>query len=91
MTLAADVIFVAGVPLFVAYSRMIKFPTVEFLPRHTARQLTTSLKKILYLYARGGFLVCLCLMFREFEPVEELVSLVEVHTTAAREQMGLIG
>ena len=68
----------------------IKFTTVEFLPRRTARQLANSLKKVLYLYAQGGFIVRLCLMDREFEPVKDLVPIVEINTTAAREHVGLI-
>ena len=72
------------------HSRKIKFTTVEFLPRRTARQLANSLKKVLYLYARGGFIVRLCLMDREFEPVKDLVPIVEINTTAAREHVGLI-
>ena len=90
VTIGADVMFVAGVPFFVTYSRKIKFTTGEFLPRRTARQLATSLKKVLCLYARGGFIVRLCLMDREFEPVKDLVPLVEINTTAAREHVGLI-
>ena len=82
--------FVAGVPFFVTYSRKIKFTTAEFLPRRTARQLANSLKKVLFLYARGGFVVRLCMMDREFEPVKDLVPLVEINTTAAREHVGLI-
>ena len=72
------------------HSRKIKFTTVEFLPRRTARQLANSLKKALYLYARGGFIVRLCLLDREFEPVKDLVPIVEINTTAAREHVGLI-
>ena len=72
------------------HPRKIKFTTVEFLPRRTARQLANSLKKVLYLYARGGFIVRLCLMDREFEPVKDLVPIVEINTTAAREHVGLI-
>ena len=41
VTIGADVMFVAGVPFFVTYSRKIKFTTAEFLPRRTARQLSS--------------------------------------------------
>ena len=81
---------VAGVPFFVKYSRKIKFTTGEFLPRRTTRQLANSLEKVPCLYTRGGFVVQLCLMDREFEPVKDLVPLVEINTTAAREDVGLI-
>ena len=57
VTIGADLMCVAGVQFFVMHSRKIKFTTVEFLPRRTVRQLANSLKKILYLYARGGFIV----------------------------------
>ena len=36
------------------------------------------------MYARGGFLVYLCPMDREFEPVEDLIPLVEGSTIAIR-------
>ena len=49
-----------------------------------------AVKDVLYLYARGGFIVRLCLMDREFEPVKDLVPIVEINTTAAREHVGLI-
>ena len=82
--------FVVGVPFFVTHSRKIKVSTVELLPTRTARQLANSLKKILYLYARGFFVVRLCMMDREFEPVKDVVPLVEINTMAARERMGLV-
>ena len=82
--------FVAGVPFFVTYSGKIRFTTVEFLPRRTARQLANFLKKVLFLYARGFFVVRLFLMDREFEPVKDLVLLIEINITAAREHVGLI-
>ena len=56
VTNGADVMFVAGVQLFVTHSRKIKFTTIDFLPRMTARQLANSLKKVLYVYARGFLL-----------------------------------
>ena len=43
VTSGADVMFVAGVPFFVTYSRKTKFTTIKFLPRQTARQLANSL------------------------------------------------
>ena len=72
------------------HSRKVKFTTVEFLPRKTAGQLANSLKKVLNFYARRVSIVRLCLMDREFKPVKDLVPLVEINTTAAREHVGLI-
>ena len=90
VTIAADVMFVAGVPFFVTHSRKIDFTTVEYLPTRTARQLANALRKVMFIYARGGFLVRLVLMDMEFEKVKDLVPLVEINTTAAREHVGLI-
>ena len=90
VTIGADVMFVAGVPLFGTHYRKSKFTTVAFLPRRTVRQIANSLKKVLDLYARGGFIVRLCLMDIECEPVKDLVPIVEINTTAAREHVGLV-
>ena len=88
--IGADVMFVAGVPFFVTYSRKIKFTTGEFLPRRSTIQLANSLQKLQYLYAHGGFVVRLFMMDREFEPTKDLVHLVKINTTAARKYVGLI-
>ena len=56
VTLAADVMFVAGVPFFVTISKKIKFTTVEYLPRRTARQLANSLRKIMFCAPEGDLL-----------------------------------
>ena len=73
--IAADVMFVSGVPFFVAYSRKIKFLTVEYLPRRTAKHLANALRKVIFLYARGGFVVQHAMMDMEFEKVKDLVPL----------------
>ena len=44
----------------------------------------------MFIYAGGGFLVRLVLMDMEFEKVKDLVPLVDINTTAAREHVGLI-
>ena len=90
VTMAADVIFVSGVSFFVTYSKKIKFLTVEYLPQRTAKQLANALRKVIFLYARGGFFVRHAMMDMEFEKVKDLVPLVKVNTAAAREHVGLI-
>ena len=89
VTTAADVMFVSGVPLIVTHSKKIKFLTVECLPRRTAKQLANALRKAMFSYARGGCVVRRAMMDMEFEKVKDLVLLVEVNTTAAREHVGL--
>ena len=88
VTLTADLMFVCGLPFLVTYSRNIKMTTVEYMPNRMASQLAKSIKKIVKLYARGGFTVNLCLMDMEFEKIKDLVGFLEVNTTAAREHVG---
>ena len=57
VTIAGDVMFVSGGPFFVTYSRKIKFLIVEYLPRRTDKQLANALRKVIFSYARGGFVV----------------------------------
>ena len=87
VTLAADVMFVSGIPFLVTKSRGIKFFTGEFVPTCRVAYLAKCLRKVLYLYAKGGFLVNVCLMDREFEAVKEHLPLVELNITAAREHV----
>ena len=41
-------------------------------------------------YTHEGFIVPLCLMDQECQPVKDPEQLMEVDTTAARERMGLV-
>ena len=52
VVLAADVMFVNGLPFFVTQSRGIKLMTVEFLPSRTAKRLLTSVETIARIYRR---------------------------------------
>ena len=64
--------------------------TVEYLPQRTAKQLANALRKVVFLYARGGFVVRHAMMDMEFEKIKDLVPLVKVNTAAAREHVGYI-
>ena len=90
ITLTADVMFVSGFPFLVSFSRNIKFRTAECVPRRTAKLLAKSIKKVISLYARGGFLVNLALMDKEFDKVQEHIPFLQINTTAAREHVGEI-
>ena len=70
VTIATDVMFVSGVPFFVTYLRKIKLLTVEYLPRRTAKQLANTLRKVIFLHARGGFVVRHAMMDMEIEKVK---------------------
>ena len=90
VTITADVIFVSGIPFLLTFSRKIKFRTAEFIPKRTSILLAKSLKKVLILYARCGFIVKLALMYKEFDAVKENLPFLEVNTKAAREHVAEI-
>ena len=65
----------------------MKFRTAEFIPKRTARLLAKYLKKVLLLYARGGYIVKLALMDKEFDAVKEHLPFLGINMTAAREDI----
>ena len=65
--------------------------TAEFVPTCKSGQLDKYLSKRVTLYARGGFIVRLALMDKEFDNIENVVDLLETNTTvAARVHIGKI-
>ena len=82
VTLTADVMFVNGVAFLTTLSRKIRLFTIEHVPSHTAKQLSSSLNKIVQLYAMGGLIIHAILMNMEFEKVQDELDLVQVDTTA---------
>eukprot|EP00956_Cyclotella_meneghiniana_P035517 scaffold115573_cov38-Cyclotella_meneghiniana.AAC.1 len=87
VVLAADVMFVDGLPFFVTLSRGIKLFTIEYLPSRTAEQLISNLNKVVKLYRRGGYVVRVALMDMEFEPLVDQSEDVLINCTAAREHV----
>jgi len=86
--LAADVMFVCGMPFLISLSRGIRFVTVQYVPRRTAPELANAFKNILALYSRAGFVCQTGLMDGEFEAVKQrLAGLIEINTTAANEHV----
>ena len=57
---------------------------MEYIPSRTAKQLGKSLTKIVNLYARGGFVLNVVLMYQEFEKNVDKVPNLDINTTAAR-------
>ena len=51
LNLTADVMFVNGLPLLVTMSRRIRLLTVEHTPSRTAKELGSSITKVVNLYA----------------------------------------
>ena len=90
VNITADVMLVSGIPFLVTFSRKIKFRTAEFIPKRTAIFLAKSLKKVLFLYSQGGYIVKLSLVDKEFDEFKENLPFLEVNTTAAREHVAEI-
>ena len=91
VTLVGDVLFVCGLPFLISMSRRIRFVTLEFVPRRTAKELTNGFKNILNLYKRAGFIAQCALMDNEFEPLKgPLLDTIEINTTAKNEHVGEI-
>ena len=80
--------FVCGLPFFVTLLRKIQLVTAEYMPNRKAGQLAKSLRKIVNLYTKGGFIVRLDLMNNAFDKIENLVGVLETNTTEARESVG---
>ena len=76
--------FVNGIPFLVTFLRRIKMITYEHVTSRTADRLANSIKNVVLMYARGGFIVDLKLMDMEFKKVKEKLGIVKVNTTAAR-------
>ncbi len=59
--------FVNSAPFMVTYSRRIRFQMVKFIPNRTVATLIGALKKVINLYARGGYTINLIMMDRKKE------------------------
>ena len=59
--------FVNLVPFLVILSRKIRSQTSEHIPNQNSVSLGSSLKKVIQMYGRGGFVVNLIMANQEFE------------------------
>ena len=85
--LAVDVMFVNGVPFLVSVARGLNLVTTEFTPSRTAKQLAASITWMMDLYAHRGFQVGTVLMDNKFKKLRNLVPILVVNTTAAKEHV----
>ena len=90
VTLTADIMFVNSAPFMVTFSRKIGLRTVKFIPNRTVATLIGALKKVINLYARGGYIVTLIMMDQEFKKIVGTLRPVGINTTASREHVGEI-
>jgi hypothetical protein len=87
VTLAVDVMFVNGVPFLVSMARGLNLVTAEHMPNRTAKQLGAGIVRVMDLNLHGGFQVGMVLMDNEFEKLQNLVPVLAVNTTAAKEHV----
>ena len=87
VTLVADIFYVNGVAFLMTLSRKIRLYTAEHVPTRTGDALADSLKKIIRIYARGGFMVNYILMDQEFDKIVDKMDLAIVNTCGAREHV----
>ena len=87
VTLSVDVMFVNGVPFLVSTARGLNFITVEYTKSRTAKALAGCVRHIMDMYGRGGFQVGTVLMDNEFECLRNLIPVLDINTTAAKEHV----
>jgi hypothetical protein len=87
VTLAVDIMFMNGVPFLVSMARGLNLVTAEHMPSRTAKQLVVGIVRIMDLYSRGGFQVGTVLMDNKFKKLCNLVPVLAVNTTAAKEHV----
>jgi hypothetical protein len=90
VTIVAEVMFVNGLLFLVTSSRGISLITIEFLPSRTAKFLASSVKRVVRIYGRAGFIVQTSMMDMGFEKLENMLPRITLNTTAAREHVGEI-
>jgi hypothetical protein len=79
--------FVNGVPFLVSVARGLNLVKAKFTPSQTAKQLAAGITRMIDLYDRGGFKVGTVLMDNEFEKLRNLVPILAINTTAAKEHV----
>jgi hypothetical protein len=87
VTLTIDCMFVNGVPFLVSAPRGLNLITAEHTPSRTAKNLTVGITRIMALYARGGFQIGTVLMDNEFKSLQNLVPILVINTTVAKEHV----
>ena len=66
--------------------------TCEHVPNQKATQLSSSLKKVVNLFARGGFTLFTIMMYMEFEKVKDKkgMELVDVNRIRANSTFSIV-
>ena len=66
----------------------LKFVTGKHIPSQKAGQISKILNKVIKLYERGCFMICIILMDMEFKKVVEKLRNIEVDIGEAQEYIG---
>ena len=82
VTLAAEVMFVLGLPFFITLSWRIRFMTVQFMPCRKAPELANALKSVINLYKHVGFIFQITLMDNEFDKIKDHLHCIKINSTA---------
>jgi hypothetical protein len=90
VTLAADVMYVNGIPMLVTISRNLRFATVEALPNRNITTLVKGIKAVATVYRRASFTILATLMDGELEAMRgDLADLgIALNETARDEHVG---
>ena len=88
--LSTDIMHVNGIPFFVTRSRHIHFGTVNVLPSLQAVNIGAALRRVVNIYARGGFQVTTAMMDRAFAGLHDVCNQLQVtlNTTSRDEHVG---
>ena len=87
VTLTVDVMFVNGVSFLVSVARGLNIVSAVFMPYRKAKQPAASITRMIDLCACGGFQVGTVLMDNEFKKLQNLMPILVVNTTAAKEHV----
>ena len=90
ITLSADIMHVNGIPFFVTQSRHIHFGTVDVLPSLQATDIGRSRRRVMNIYARGGFQVTAAMMDGASASLHNMCNQLQVtlNTTSWDEHVG---
>ena len=90
ITLSADIMHVNSIPFFITWSRHIHFGTVDVLSSLQIADIGGALRRVVNIYARGGFQVTTALMDGAFAGMHEICNQLQVtlNTTSRDEHVG---
>ena len=88
--ISADIMHVNGIPIFVTRSHHVHFGTVDVLPSLQVGDIGKALRRVVNIYARGGFQVTTAMMDGAFSGLHDMCNQLQVtlNTTSRDEHVG---